>query len=198
MKKICVFCGSSYGNNPLYTESVKKLGDIFIENKFTLVYGGAKIGLMGELADRMLNQGGKVIGIMPKFLLEREVAHRSISDLIVVDSMHERKEIMQKESDGFIALPGGLGTVEEIFEMITWGQLNIHQKPCGLLNINGFYNLMDDFLDNAVNEGFIEKEFKNMIIVESDPNKLIDRFLNYVHPEIDKAKIALKKRAKLI
>jgi len=148
---------------------------------------------MGKLADLILGSGGKVIGIIPKFLIDKEVAHNGLTKLIEVDSMHERKSLMQMESDAFIALPGGLGTTEEIFEMITWGQLNIHQKPCALLNINGFYDFMNDYLDNAVNEGFIEKEFKNMIIIEHDPNKIIQRFLNYVHPKIDKAKIALTK-----
>lgn len=193
MKKICVFCGSSYGKNPIYIEAVNKLSEIFIRNNITLIYGGAKVGLMGELADRILKSGGKVIGIIPKFLKDREVAHNNLTKLIEVNSMHERKELMQKESDGFIALPGGLGTVEEIFEMITWGQLRIHEKPCAFLNTNGFYNLIDGFLDNAVNEGFIEKEFKDMIIIESEPDMIINRFLNYEHHNIDKAEIALQK-----
>jgi uncharacterized protein (TIGR00730 family) len=193
MKRICVFCGSSYGNSRLYVESVNHLNKILIKNNLILVYGGAKVGLMGELADQMLNLGGEVIGIIPRFLIDKEVAHNGITKLIETDSMHERKELMQKESDGFIALPGGFGTIEEIFEMITWGQLNIHKKPCAFLNINSYYNFINAFLDNAVSEGFIEQEFKNMIIIEEDPEIIIQRFFNYDHPTIDKAEIALRK-----
>jgi uncharacterized protein (TIGR00730 family) len=194
MKKICVFCGSSYGNDRIYSEAAEKLGETFINNNITLVYGGAKIGLMGELADRILHLGGKVIGIIPKFLIDKEVAHNGLTRLVEVDSMHERKALMQKESDGFIALPGGFGTIEEIFEMITWGQLNIHRKPCAFLNINGFYDSMNSFLNNAVKEGFIEKEFKDMIIIESDPNSIIQKFSAYLHPAVDKAELALNKK----
>lgn len=148
---------------------------------------------MGELANQVLSLGGEVIGIIPKFLIDKEVAHNGLTRLIETDTMHERKELMQKESDGFIALPGGLGTIEEIFEMITWGQLNIHKKPCAFLNINGYYNFINAFLDNAVREGFIEQEFKNMIIIEEDPEILIQGFFKYDHPTIDKAQIALMK-----
>lgn len=193
MKRICVFCGSSYGSSKIYVESVIKLSKILIKNNLVLVYGGAKVGLMGELANQVLSLGGEVIGIIPKFLIDKEVAHNGLTRLIETDTMHERKELMQKESDGFIALPGGLGTIEEIFEMITWGQLNIHKKPCAFLNINGYYNFINAFLDNAVREGFIEQEFKNMIIIEEDPEILIQGFFNYDHPTIDKAQIALMK-----
>jgi uncharacterized protein (TIGR00730 family) len=172
---------------------VKQMGDLFIQHHFSLVYGGAKVGLMGQLANRVLQSGGEVTGIMPGFLVNKEVAHHGLTRLVEVSSMHERKALMQEESDGFIALPGGFGTVEEIFEMITWGQLSIHQKPCALLNINGFYDFMNGFLDNAVNEGFIEKEFKDMIIIESEPETVIHRMLHYQHPKIDKAAIALNK-----
>ena len=193
MKQICVFCGSSPGKNKIYAESVKKLSDIFIQHNLTLVYGGAKVGLMGVLADQILNQGGKVIGIIPKFLKDKEVAHNGLTQLIEVDSMHERKNLMEQKSDGFIAMPGGLGTVEEIFEMITWGQLKLHKKPCAFLNTNSYYNFIDKFLDNAVSEGFIEQEYKNMIIIEDNPDTIFQRFLNYQHPVIDKAEKALNK-----
>jgi len=193
MKRICVFCGSSPGNNKIYTKASKKLADRFIENNITLVYGGGKVGLMGVLADRMLEQHGKVIGIIPKFLFDKEVAHNGLTKLVKVNSMHERKALIQKESDGFIALPGGLGTVEEIFEMSTWGQLHLHNKPCAFLNINGYYNFIENFLDNAVSEGFIDIESRNMIIIENEPDSIIQKFFTYAHPNIDKAEIALNK-----
>jgi uncharacterized protein (TIGR00730 family) len=190
MKKICVFCGSSYGNKPHYSEAVKTLSELFIQYKIELVYGGAKVGLMGELADQIIRSGGEVTGIIPRFLKEQEVEHNGITRLIEVDSMHERKEMMEKESDGFIALPGGVGTIEEIFEMITWGQLSLHEKPCAFLNVNGFYDLIDAFLENTVKEGFLDQDFKNMILVESDPEIVIQWFLNYKHHTIDKAERA--------
>ncbi|MBN2041800.1 MAG: TIGR00730 family Rossman fold protein [Spirochaetes bacterium] len=195
MNKICVFCGSSCGNNPVYTEAAKELGRLFAANNITLIYGGAKVGIMGVLADEILEAGGKVTGIIPKFLRDSEVAHNDLTELILVTTMHERKDLMQKEADGFIAMPGGLGTIEEIFEMITWGQLNLHKKPCAFLNINGFYDLINGFLENAVKEGFIEKEIKDIIIIESDPAAVMDRFSNYVHHNISKAEIALRKKA---
>ncbi|MBU0487008.1 MAG: TIGR00730 family Rossman fold protein [Bacteroidetes bacterium] len=194
MKRICVFCGSSYGNGKIYTEATKKLGEVFVTNNLTLVYGGANVGLMGVLADQMLRLKGEVIGIIPGFMIEKGIAHTGLSGQIVVGSMHERKERMQTESDAFIAMPGGYGTIEEIFEMITWGQLNIHKKPCAFLNTNGYYDFMHEFLNHAVNEGFIEREFKDMVIFEEEPEVLIQRFFNYTHPIIDKAKIAITKR----
>lgn len=192
MKKICVFCGSSYGYNPVYSETIKKLSEVFISNDITLVYGGAKVGLMGRLADHILSLEGKVIGIIPEFLKAKEVGHNGLTKIIVVKSMHERKKIMEKQSDGFIALPGGFGTIEEILEMITWGQLKLHEKPCGFLNVNGFYDLLNKFLENTVKEGFIEKGFKEKIIFHSDPAEIMKRFLHYEHCKIDKAKKALE------
>ncbi len=193
MKQICVFCGSSYGNTSVYTEAVQWLSTVFIKNNITLIYGGAKVGLMGVLADNILKQGGKVIGIIPRFLIDKEVAHHGLTELIEVETMHERKTLMEQKSDGFIAMPGGLGTVEEIFEMITWGQLKLHKKPCAFLNSNGYYNFIEKFLDNAVSEGFIEQEYKNMIIIENNPETIFEQFLNYQHPVIDKAEKALNK-----
>ena len=188
-----MFYGSSPGLNPIYSEEIEKLSKIFIAKDFTLVYGGAKVGHMGKLADHILSLGGKVKGIIPKFLKEKKVAHNGLTELIEVSSMHERKELMEKQSDGFIALPGGFGTIEEIFEMVTWGQLRLHEKPCGFLNINGFYDLSNDFLENTVKEGFIEREFKNTIIIDSDVGEIVDQFIHYQHHTIDKAKKALNK-----
>lgn len=193
MEKLCVFCGSSNGNNSAYTKAARQLANNLIQNDITLVYGGARVGLMGTLANHILEKGGRVIGIMPEFLIEKEVAHTGLTQLIQVSSMHERKERMQKISDGFIALPGGLGTVEEIFEMITWGQLNIHQKPCAFLNVNGYYDHIDNFLNNAVREGFIDKEYQDMIIIEDDPDRIIVMFIRYIHPTINKIYRALNK-----
>lgn len=187
MKQISVFCGSSTGNNPIYAEATKTLATHFIKNDFTLLYGGAKIGLMGIMADYILRAGGKVMGVMPRFLIDKEIAHTELTQLICVDSMQERKTWLQTHSDAFIALPGGFGTLDEIFEMICFGQLQIHQKPCAFLNTNGFYDHLNHFLDHCVNEGFIQKEYKNMLIIESDANKLIKQILHYQHPLIDKA-----------
>ena len=195
MKKICVFCGSSRGNNKIYSESARKLGDIIVKNNLSLIYGGAKIGLMGELANRVMELKGEVIGIMPYFLVKMEVAHTGITRLVKVNSMHERKQIMLREAEGFIAMPGGSGTMDEIFEMITMGQLNQHKKPCAFLNINGYYDYIDKFLQNAVAEGFLDKGYRDMIIIENEPEIIIERFMNYSHPDIDKAKIALKEYA---
>lgn len=188
MKQISVFCGSSIGKNPIYTEATKALAEQFIKNDLTLLYGGAKIGLMGIMADNILRAGGKAKGVMPRFLIDKEIAHTELTQLICVDSMQERKTWMQTHSDAFIALPGGFGTLDEIFEMICFGQLQIHQKPCAFLNTNGFYDHLHRFLDHCVNEGFIQKEYKNMLIIESDAEKLIRQILRYKHPIIDKAK----------
>lgn len=193
LKKVCVFCGSSFGNNDIYLQAAKELSDALIKNNLDLVYGGAKVGLMGELANHMIASGGKVTGIIPDFLSKREVAHTELDDLIIVKSMHERKQMMQEKADAFIALPGGFGTFEEIFEMITWGQLNLHRKPCAFLNINNFYDHLNSFLVNAVEEGFIEKVTREMVIVENSAEILIQKLRDYKHPEINKAKLALAK-----
>ena len=190
MKKISVFCGSSSGNQTIYEEASIALAKAFIKHDFTLLYGGAKIGLMGILADYMLQAGGKVIGVMPHFLIHKEIAHPKLTEFVCVDSMQERKSWMQANSDAFIALPGGFGTLDEIFEMICLGQLHIHQKPCAFLNINGFFNSLKNFLEHAVSQGFIDMEYKNMLIFESDTERLIDKILHYTHPYIDKAERA--------
>lgn len=194
MKRISVFCGSSSGNSIEYKNTAKKLATYLADKNLTLVYGGANVGLMGEMADVALAKGGKVIGIIPKHLQEREVAHTNLSELRVVETMHQRKKMMEEISDAFIALPGGLGTTEEIFEMLTWAQLNLHKKPCAFVNVKGYFNFLLSFLDTMVKEGFLEKEYRDMIIIEEDIITIFDQFKTYEHPVIDKAKIAIGKR----
>ncbi len=186
MKKISVFCGSSMGNNSEYKEVAYELGKSFAKKDIELVYGGTKIGLMGAVADGVLSENGKVTGILPDFLKQKEIAHPQISKLILVNTMHERKIKMHELSDAVIALPGGFGTMEEFFEMLTWGQLGLHNKPVGLLNINGFYDKLDMFLENMVNEGFLNKENKRMLIIENSINTLLNKFEAYQHPDVEK------------
>ncbi len=189
---MCVFCGSSSGKHPVYTEATLTLARLFIENQYTLVYGGGKIGLMGVMADEMLKLGGEVIGIIPDFLLRKEVGHRGITQLISVDTMQERKAILLEKSDAFIALPGGFGTLDEIFEVISLAQLQLLKKPYAFLNTNGFYNHLKTFLLHAYNEGFIAKEYYDMVIFESEPEILIEKIKHFSHPCVDKAEQALK------
>lgn len=191
MKNVCVFCGASFGADKKYLDSVTKAAKAMIENNLGLVYGGGKVGLMGEIADFMLANGGKVVGVIPEFMVEKGLAHKSLTELITVKSMHERKYIMQEKADAFIALPGGLGTLEEIFEAITWGQLSLHKKPCAFYNIHGYYDLVTVFLDHAAKEGFIDKESRGMIVIEDDINSILNDFFDYVHPAFDKAAKAL-------
>lgn len=191
MKRICVFCGSSFGANQLYSKSANDLGNALVRRRIGLVYGGARVGLMGEIASAVIKAKGEVIGVIPKELLEKEVAHNDLSDLRIVGSMHERKALMAELSDGFIAMPGGFGTLEEIFEIITWAQLNFHSKPCGLLNIQGYYDNLIDFLDHSVREKFIEPEHRAMIIIDDDPESILKKFDDYQPPKFDKAKWVL-------
>ena len=186
MDKVCVYCGSSSGSNTAYAESAKQLAQALLKRDIGLVYGGASIGLMGELADAMLAGGGTVVGVIPKALAKKEVAHGGLSELTIVDSMHERKATMAKAADGFIALPGGLGTLEELFEMLTWAQLGIHSKPCAILNSAGYYNQLIDFLDRAVEENFIKPVYRNMLVIDHDAVNLLDKMLAYEPPQIER------------
>jgi uncharacterized protein (TIGR00730 family) len=188
LKRLCVFCGSSFGVNPAYVKAANKLGKAIAKRNICLVYGGARVGLMGEIASTVIRAKGEVIGVIPKDLVEKEVAHSNLSDLRIVGTMHERKSLMAELSDGFIAMPGGFGTIEEIFEAITWAQLSFHDKPCGFLNIKGYYNDLIKFLDHSVEENFIVPEHRAMIVIDDDPESLLDKFLNYEPPKIDKAK----------
>lgn len=192
MKRICVFCGSSPGSGPEYLDSAKQLGYTLASKNIGLVYGGARVGIMRKIAESVVEKGGEVIGVIPKGLVEKEVAFTGLADLRVVGSMHERKALMADLSDGFIALPGGLGTIEEFFEMVTWAQLGIHSKPCGLLNVKQYFNRLLDFLDFTVTEKFVEMEHRSMILVDENPEKLLQKFESYHPPGIDKAKWVLQ------
>jgi hypothetical protein len=175
VKTICVFCGSSAGSSPVFRESAAAVGRLLAERRIGLVYGGGQVGLMGAVADAALKAGGEVIGVIPKALFEKEIAHAGLRQLCVVGSMHERKALMAELSDAFVALPGGFGTFEEFLEVVTWSQLGIHTKPCGLLNVAGFFNSLLSFLDNAVDQGFIRPIDRTLVISEAEPAALLDR-----------------------
>ncbi len=186
MKRVCVFCGTNPGSRPAYGAAARQLGRILAEQGIELVYGGASVGIMGELADSVQEHGGHVTGIIPQQLVEKEAAHTGISDLIVVASMSQRKSQMADMSDGFIALPGGIGTLEGFFEILTWSQLGIHDKPSGILNVEGYFDGLTGFLDHAVREGFLTEPHRNAIMVESDPGKLLERMRAYTSPDAQK------------
>lgn len=160
MKRITVFCGASTGNSEQFTKSSKELAQVFIKKNIGLVYGGGNVGLMGTIADEMIKGGGSVIGVIPQKLVDMEVCHTSLEDLRIVNSMHERKAIMAELADGFIAMPGGIGTLEELIEVFTWNQLGFHKKPCGVLNTNNYYDMLNQFLDNMVKCKFLKEEHK--------------------------------------
>ena len=186
MKRICVYCGSSPGLLPDYRESARQLGYEMAARGLGLVYGGASVGVMGAVADAVLERGGHAIGVIPQSLATKEVAHDRLDDLIVVDSMHTRKAKMAELSDGFIALPGGWGTLEEIFEMLTWAQLGFHEKPCGLLNVAAYYDHLFIFLEEAMRQQFVKEEYRPMIMMDETPASLLDRFSEYRAPRVRK------------
>jgi uncharacterized protein (TIGR00730 family) len=186
MKRICVFCGSNPGIRPEYGAMARQLGQLLAEKKIGLVYGGASVGTMGMLADAVQDSGGEVIGVIPQGLIDKEIANTRLSDLRVVGSMHERKALMAELSDGFIALPGGLGTFEEFFEIVTWAQLGLHHKPCGLLNVCGYYDALLQFLDHAVSERLMRAEHRDMILVDESPQTLLSRFETYRATAVEK------------
>lgn len=181
MKSVCVYCGSSVGSRDEYAQSAATLGRLLAEQGLATVYGAGNIGLMGVLADAALAAGGKVIGVIPEALVARELAHNGVSELRIVASMHERKALMADLSDAFIALPGGFGTFEELCEMLTWLQLGIHQKPCGLLNVAGYYDPLIAMFDRAVDERFLRSQHRDLLHVDDDPQSLLDR-LEQIHP----------------
>jgi uncharacterized protein (TIGR00730 family) len=186
LNRICVFCGTNPGSRPSYGVAARELGQILAEQGIDLVYGGASVGIMGELADAVQEHGGHVTGIIPQQLVQKEAAHTGIPNLIVVASMHQRKSQMADMSDGFIALPGGIGTLEGFFEVLTWAQLGIHSKPSGILNIEGYFNGLTGFLDHAVREGFLTDVHRHAIIVETEPRRLLDRMRAYTPQEGEK------------
>ncbi|HVO25513.1 MAG TPA: TIGR00730 family Rossman fold protein [Candidatus Margulisiibacteriota bacterium] len=186
MQRLCVFCGSSPGANSQYAALARRLGGLLVRRGLGLVYGGGNVGLMGVLADAVLKDGGHVIGVIPQSLVDLEVAHAGLPDLRIVASMHERKALMADLADGFVALPGGIGTLEEFCEILTWAQLGLHQKPCGLINVAGYFDRLMGFLDHAVSERFLRPEHRAMVLVEPDAEALLDRFAAYQPPQLEK------------
>ena len=184
LKKIVVFCGSSLGFSPIYKEAAVTLGNYFVENKISLVYGGGKIGMMGMLADTILAQNGEVIGVIPKLLEKEEVVHAGVEEMIVCKKMSERKVIMSKLVDGYITLPGGFGTLDELFEALTLGQLQIEQKPIGLLNVNGFFDAVLLQLDKMVEEGYLKTAGRNLLLVATSVKELMQKMDVYKAPKI--------------
>jgi len=186
IKRICVYAGANPGNDDHYRTAAQNLANLLVRRGIGIVYGGGNVGLMGELADTVLAAGGEVVGIMPRQLVEKEVAHLGLTDLHVVESMHERKAAMADLSDAFVALPGGIGTLEEIIEVYTWSQLGLHQKACALLNINGYYDDLTAFLDHAVAEGFLAESHRGLLVVVERPEELIEHVEGWDPPHLDK------------
>jgi uncharacterized protein (TIGR00730 family) len=179
-RHICVFAGSSPGARPEYAGAARELARSLVERSYGLVYGGGNIGLMSVIADAVLERGGQAVGVIPEFLVDKELAHRGLTELRIVKSMHERKAVMAEISDGFLGLPGGIGTMEEFFEVLSWAQLDLHDKPCGLLNTRGYYDPIVGFLDRGVDEGFLKPKHRSLLLVEAEPEKLLDRFEAFV------------------
>lgn len=186
IKRICVFCGSSPGARPEYADAAKALAKHLVSNNIAIVYGGGHVGLMGILSDTARTAGGEVIGVIPHGLVAKEVADMQVKDLRIVDSMHERKALMAELSDAFIAMPGGYGTFEEFCEILTWTQLGLQRKPCGLLNVAGFYDPLLQMFDHAVTEQFIKPIHRQMLIADTSPESLVNRLLTYEVPVVDK------------
>ncbi|MBT8084488.1 MAG: TIGR00730 family Rossman fold protein [Woeseia sp.] len=186
MKSLCVYCASSPGTRPAYAAAAEALAGLLVERGITIVYGGSSKGIMGRLADAAIAGGGRVVGVLPKALIEKEVGHDGLHELHIVSSMHERKALMSELADAFVALPGGFGTLEEIVETVTWAQLGFHGKPCGLLNVNGYFDALSQFLTHAVDEGFIRRAHHDILQVADSPAELLEKFERYVPPDIGK------------
>jgi uncharacterized protein (TIGR00730 family) len=179
VRRVCVFCGSSPGARPAYAEAAEELATLLVADGIGVVYGGGGVGLMGKLADAVLAQGGEITGVIPHALVDREIGHSGVHDMRTVGSMHERKALMGELSDAFVALPGGIGTLEELVEVFTWSQLGLHRKPCGLLDVEGYYEELAAFLDHAVRERFLREEHRSTLIVEREPAALLERMTAY-------------------
>ncbi len=184
MKRICVFCGSSSGEDPRHLETATRFGEELVRLGFGLVYGGSRMGLMGRLADTMIAGGGEVIGVIPEPLVNREVAHQGLTELFIVESMHARKSRMMELAEGFVGLPGGLGTLEELFEVLTWAQLGLHRKPCGILNARGYFRSLIAHLDHAVTEGFLLQAHRDLVHVASEPAELLAKLRDHDPPDL--------------
>jgi uncharacterized protein (TIGR00730 family) len=185
LQRICVFCGSSLGTAPEYRQAARNIGELICKLEIELVYGGGKVGLMGVLADACLNDGGRVIGVIPQVLADKELAHKGLTELRVVSSMHERKSVMADLSDAFLALPGGYGTWEELLEVLTWSQLGIQRKACGILNTNGYYDPLLAMADKAVAEGFLRDISRDLLLSDPNPERLLDRLTKYAIPSVE-------------
>lgn len=179
MKRLCVFCGSNHGHAPVFADAARELGEAIAARGIELVYGGSHVGLMGVVADAVLARGGKVIGVLPRFMADKELAHTRLTKLHLVETMHERKRLMAELAEGFVALPGGFGTFEEIFEAMTWAQLHLHQFPCALLNVNGYYDLLTEFLGRTVAHGFVRQSLLDALVVAQSPEELFERFAQF-------------------
>jgi len=185
MPRICVFCGSSPGADPRYLAAAREMGRALVARGLGLVYGGGSVGLMGAVADAALAAGGEVVGVIPQVLQIRELAHRRLTALHVVGSMHERKALMAELSDGFVALPGGMGTLEELSEVLTWAQLGLHARPCGLLDVAGYYDPLVAFFDRAVEAGFLRREHRRLLLTAATPAALLDLFRAFIPPRVE-------------
>jgi uncharacterized protein (TIGR00730 family) len=186
LRRLCVFCGSSPGIQTSYARMADELGWLLAERAIELVYGGGNLGLMGRIADACLSRGGRVIGVIPRALVEKEIAHRGLTELRVVESMHERKALMADLADAFVAMPGGYGTWEEFCEVLTWSQLGLQRKACALLNVSGYYDPLLHMADRALEQGFLRNEHRELLLADTDPGRLLDRLTSYTVPIVDK------------
>ena len=184
--RVCVFCGSNRGHDERYAQAAEQLGRLLAEHRITVVYGGGRVGLMGVVADAALEAGGDVIGVIPRALDTRELAHDGLTEMHVVETMHQRKALMADLSDGFVALPGGLGTGDEFFEIVTWAQLGIHHKPCALLNVVGFFDPLIEYLDHCVEQGFIWPEHRRLVLVAQEPADVLEQMYAYQPPNVER------------
>lgn len=186
MKRLCVFCGSKAGTNPHYVAEAERLAELIVERGYGLVFGGGSVGLMGTIADRVLDRGGEVVGVIPTSLARKELLHPGVADMRVVGSMHERKALMAELADGFVAMPGGYGTFEELFEVITWAQLGLHGKSIGLLNVAGYFDPLVRLIDHAIQEGFIAPQHRELVVVEERAEPLLDAIATHHPPPVEK------------